>query len=589
MFLELYMLSSYSYEIILLFQSVNVMNQENGLSPSNSTQEASQQDLQQVLDLHQAIAEEHKIIEETRDSHPAPTEASLKDFEHFLQSLKASHEPEKKLEMAINFMQERLAQTGVPHFKEFWDARRVCLDLFKENINPSVRVSLWARYSELCRQARKLKEIFDEQSAFATEQIEIAVNAIEADVAIFPELLDKVPQIDFGVVSFTLEPKFADYNRLQRELNLLNSYASKTSSLRKELIKTEMRIRTKNKFFERLSKIGDAIFPRRKELISQVSEHFASDVERFIETTFSGELRTQELFAARDEIKALQNIAKVLTLNTEAFSQTRQRLSECWDSIRNVVKERRKIVTEQKSAFKKHRDQFMAELEGITKSFEAKELTPNQLEKKLDELVQNMRNTPLGKIEIRELRDKIRDLRSALHAKIQDQDAKARQETQAREQEKIARYEKVKSDLQNLLGQAATQSPDTSNAACDALVKEMQAQSLNRAQKQELDKQVRHVRDAINTKREQEILSCSENDREAIGKLRELLKDKKNQRQEIKTQLEVYRKENGSCGLDFTQSLQYNDMIATEKERLEKVEAGIEEIEDKIDEMLGKN
>jgi hypothetical protein len=406
------------------------MNQENLPPNANSTEE--HQVLEEtpsseiISNISQAIVEEQE--------HPAPTPASMADFDEFLKALRGCQEPEKKLEMSIQFMQQRLAQTGIPHFKEFWDARRVCLDLFKENINPSVRVALWARYSELCRQARKLKEIFDEQSAFAAEQIEIAVAAIEADLGRFGELLEKMTALDFGVECRSLEPRFEEYNAIQRELTLLNTYAMKTSALRKELIKTEMRIRQKNKFFERLSKLGDSIFPRRKELIQKVSDLFTSDVEHFITATFVSELNTAELFNVRDEIKALQSIAKVLTLNTESFSQTRQRLSECWDSIKNVVKDRRKVATEQKSEYKKHRDEFVQELDDLKTKFDAKELTTANVDTKLDDVVHRMRQTSLGKFEIRELRDKVRELRQVVSTQAHTEDLSRRNEAQKKEQ-----------------------------------------------------------------------------------------------------------------------------------------------------------
>ncbi|MCE5293010.1 MAG: hypothetical protein LLF94_00165, partial [Chlamydiales bacterium] len=205
---------------------------------------------------HEPDVEHHDIIDPPApDDHPAQTPVSLADFEQFIQALRATNEPERKLDIAIQFMEERLAQTGVPHFKEFWDARRICLDLFKENINPTSLVHLLARYSELCRQARKLKEIFDEQSAFAAEQIEIAVAAIEAEIQRLQEILDDLPQVEFAIECYALRDHYTDYSDMQRELNLLNTYATKTSGLRKELIKTEMRIRQKNKFFERLSKL----------------------------------------------------------------------------------------------------------------------------------------------------------------------------------------------------------------------------------------------------------------------------------------------------------------------------------------------
>src|SRR5207245_6166141 len=134
--------------------------------------------------------------------------------------------------------------------------------------------------------------------------------------------------LDAGILIPDLQRHYDRYNTLQRELQLLNSYASRTSALRKELMKTEMRIRQKNAFFSRLSQIGDTIFPRRKELIQEVSKLFIDDVEQFIQRTFAGELHTSELIRVSEEIKLLQSFAKVRTLTDEACPQTRSRMSE---------------------------------------------------------------------------------------------------------------------------------------------------------------------------------------------------------------------------------------------------------------------
>lgn len=559
------------------------MSQENAPVNANSTEETVIHEEALATtpagEIESVIS--NAIHEETPhpEDHPAPTTASLADFEQFIQALRAAQEPERKLDIAIQFMQQRLAQTGVPHFKEFWDARRICLDLFKENINPTSRVHLWASYSELCRQARKLKEIFDEQSAFAAEQIEIAVAAIESELAQVAEYLDQMPLVDLGVDCRSLDVHLEEYRTIQRELNLLNTYATKTSGLRKELIKTEMRIRQKNKFFERLSKLGDAIFPRRKELIQKVSQLFMQDVDNFIKTTFVSELKTVQLFTVRDEIKALQSIAKVLTLNTEAFSSTRKTLSECWDSIKNVVKERRKVASEQKSAYKEHRDQFVAELEALKASFEAKEFTSQVSEAKLEEISGRMRNTSLGKLEIRELRDMVRDLRQVFTAHTQSEDTLRRQQANKKEQEKKARIEALRQELQALSSDETKLDIEELERALEPLTKEVATLTVPRTEKQEFDKLVRNVRDLIAEKKEQKLLSLSEGDREAIGKLKDLLKEKKLNRQTIKSQIDTWRKESGSSGVSIGQAMQYNEMIENEKQRLEKVEAGIDELQ----------
>ncbi len=512
--------------------------------------------------------------------------ASIGDFAGLQEALRGASEPEKKLDLAIQFMQERLAQTGVPHFKEFWDARRICLDLFKENINPTSRVNLWARYSELCREARKLKEIFDEQSAFAAEQIEIAVHAIEQDVAKFEELLQEVPEVELGEIIPSLQDHMAEYASLQKELNLLNTYATRCSQLRKELIKTEMRIRQKNGFFERLSKLGDAIFPRRKEKIQKVSELFLSDVDNFIKTTFVSELKTVQLFSARDEIKALQSIAKILTLNTEAFSSTRKTLSECWDSIKNVVKERKKESHDQKTAFKKHRDEFAEELEALKGAVDAKEQPAEVLDKKLEDISNRMRHTTLGKMEIRELRDIVRDIRLKIQDISHTEDRAKREASIKKEQEKQFALTELRQKIEALL--SAQDEPEALEAALEPLIKEVGQLIANRAEKKELETIIRNVKDHIADKKEQKLLSMSADDREKVQALKALLKDKRKARQEIKAQIDAMRKQSGSSGLDFSVALQYNDMILDEKVRLEKIEASIEELEQMIQKLQGR-
>ncbi|MBA3816953.1 MAG: hypothetical protein H0X29_10650, partial [Parachlamydiaceae bacterium] len=74
----------------------------------------------------------------------------------------------------------------------------------------------------------------------------------------------------------------------------------------------------------------------------------------------------------------------------------------------------------------------------------------------------------------------------------------------------------------------------------------------------------------------------SDDDRQSLMQLKEILKQRKERRQEIKNQIEVFRKASGVSGLDFAQAMNYNTQIAEEKERLEKITQGIKEIEQKI-------
>jgi len=508
-------------------------------------------------------------------------------FQAFLQEIDKIEEIEHKLERVIHFMEATISQTGSPHFKDFWDSKRLCIDLFKGNINPSVRVHLWARYSELCREARRLKEIFDEQSAFAVEQIEMALKAVEDEVQNMQSMIEKTPGIDFFEESFFLRERYEAYNVLQRELNLLNVYATKTTALRKELIKTEMRIRNKNRFFQRLSVVGDFIFPRRKELIHQISDLFRKDIDQFIQTSFSHEVRTQELFDIREEIKALQNIAKLLTLNTEVFSHTRLQLSECWDSIKHLIQERKKVAGEQRALFKQHKDAFHQEIEVLKKEFEAGTMTPKIVEEKIDDISSRMRNTQLGKMEIRQLRDEIHVLREAVYEKIKTGQSQEKNSVKDRDAKVKARFEDIRQKIQDLQGRVDTLVHDEMGKELAGLAKQLMSLPIAEADKLQLEKEIHNIRDQAQEKRARAILALSEDDQAKLSELKSMLEEERKERQELKARLESHRRMKGSSSLDFREALQYNDTIKEEKERLEKIDRTIDGLEEQIAEIEG--
>ena len=528
-----------------------------------------------------------------KEEHHLPESESFKALQ---ENLKKIPEVEKKIELVIQFMSFSLAQAGSPHFRDFWEAKKTCQEFFKENINPTSRVHFWATYSELSREARRLKEIFDEQSAFACEQIEIAVKSVENEIADFERFLQQVTSFQFSADSAVLAQNYAKYDGLQRELVLLNTYATRVSSLRKELIKTEMRIRDKNKFFERLSKLGDLIFPRRKVLMQEVSQLFIQDVEGFIKNTFDHELKTVQLFSIREEIKALQSSAKDLTLNTEAFSKTRACLSECWDSLKTIIDERKKEEHEQKQEFRQHRDEFAAQLDELKKKCEEKAVGDAQAYDELEQVIHKMRTTTLGRHEIRLLREKVTELRDIIASTLKSAVSKpvnksanavAKEALHEKEQSKIRAYEALQKKISEILLQVETQENELLSSFYEQVTKEVATSSFPRMQKLELEKELHKLRDAILEKKEKKLLTLPSDTRQAISELKLLLNERKAQRQEIKELLESHRRAKGSSGFDFAEALQANEVIAEEKARLEKIATAIDEIEDQIAKLEG--
>lgn len=506
-------------------------------------------------------------------------------FEAFTAELDKLPDAESRLNRAIAFMEAALSQGGTPHFKSFWEARSICVELFKQNINPASRSILWAKYSDLSKEARRLKDLLEEQSAFAAEQIEIAVAALEKEIEDNAQILAGMTPLEFAIACKSLDKRRKFYSQTQQELQMLNTQAARINALRKELIKTEMRIKLKNRFFQRLSLAGDKVFPRRKELIKTISQHFVEDVDAFIAEHFTGQEIHDSLFFLREEIKALQGMAKVLTLNTHAFSHTRMRLSQCWDSIKEMDKERKKVRVQQKAAFKQNYDQIHSQIESFKTAFAEKQIHLLEAQKKIDEIGATMRQVELGRDEVKQLRDELAQARQPILDQLKAAELEKQQLIQEKEIQRKKGLQDMLQQCDELLASADKFDSEQLAQKREELLTKLGQSSLSKVEKQELERKLKPLRDLISEKKEQALLALSEDDRNLLQQLKDLLKEKRELRQEIKGQIEFYRKAVHGSGLDFEQSMNYNAQMAAEKERLEKINQGIQEIESKIDEI----
>lgn len=507
-------------------------------------------------------------------------------YEVFLTELEAINGHEEKLRHVVDFMVAALAtKHGAPYFKGFWDARTIALQLFKENINPLVRGELWNKYAELSKEARRLKETLDEQSSFAAEQIEIAIKAIENEQENPSGALESFEN-NLLAQNQTLSANSSYYEQVQRELNLLNTHASRITALRKELIRIEMRVRQKNKFFQRLSALGDTTFPRRKELIKELSQRFVADIDTFVQRYFSNEEYKEAVFFLREEIKVLQAIAKYLTLNTQAFTYTRMRLSECWDKLKNCDKERKRQRAQHKALHKENAEPLHQRLTEIEQQLQSGELKTESAHDALEDVFSQMRQVELGRDEIKALRDRITAIRQPLldQAKLEEQ----QRIEQIQEKEKLKKLKvlSLKNDLATLLAEIEQYDAAQLTAKKDEFTLRIADVTVSKMEKQELDRLLKSLKEAIVEKKESEVLALSDDDRQAIEQLRLVLQQRKERRQEIKKQLEQLRKGSGNSGLDFEQAMNFNSQVTTEKERLDKISEGIAEIERAIAERL---
>ncbi len=502
-------------------------------------------------------------------------------FREFSEKMAAIATPDEKIVFGLQFMRSTISQEGSPRFREFWEGRKLILPFFKENLNPAIRSNLWTEYVELTVEARKLKEILEEQSAFAMEQIDLAIRAMELDIEKFEELLNTTPETVFPDTSETISQRRETYCKIQRELNLLNTLASRLNSLRKEIIKTDMRIRFKTKFFKRLSQLGDHIFPKRKELIETVSSEFEKDVSSFVERYFQGsEVKGAPYFAIREEIKALQSMAKIFTLNSSAFTRTRLSLSECWDKVKVLEKEHKKEVFEKKQASSEQRQMVQGKIDAL--KAKAAELSTPDLNREIDAIFQEMRAISLQREDVRILREELFRLREP-HLAAQEQKAKELIEI---EKEKLrAKREQLtllKEKIAQLSKEADAMELEPLAEDFASIVRQIEQLDASKMEKQQLERSIRPLKDLVADKKEHSILNLSEDDKKALENYKLVLQQRKERRQEIKDQLEIYRKALGSSNLDFEKAMHYQELIEQEKERLEKANAMIQEIEEKI-------
>jgi DNA repair exonuclease SbcCD ATPase subunit len=535
------------------------------------------------------IPEEVSIQREPDPQTPEPLDERspwTPAYSEYVEKLNSFPTPEEKIAFGLNFMRESISQEGSPRFREFWESRRLVLPFFRENINPAIRSRLWGEYVDLTVEARRLKEILEEQSAFAMEQIDLAINAIEGDLSNFASLLAQYGEIDFPEAAQEIQQKAQIYNQIQRELNLLNTLASRLNSLRKEIIKTDMRIRFKTKFFKRLSTLGDQIFPKRKELIEQISSEFSMDVEHFAAKHFQGsEVVGAPYYALREEIKALQGMAKILTLNSSVFSRTRLLLSECWDKLKVLEKEHKKVVSERRQASSEARQPIQSKIDELKTRAEG--LSLRDLDREIDTIAREMRAVSLDRDDVRVLRDELANLR-APHAALLEQKSRELEEAEKNKiRWKKEKLVQIKEQITHVMKEGHQMDLEALSAQFEQLAQEIGSLEASKMEKQQLERQLRSLKNLLAEKKEHSLINLSDDDRKTLENLRLVLAQKKVRRQEIKDHLETNRKALGASNLDFEKAMLFRELVEQEKELLEKANAGIAEIEQKISDLEG--
>src|SRR3989304_2761860 len=177
----------------------------------------------------------------------------ISQIENFKKQMDNLSYSEEKVQFILEKMNLALSSKEKPDFRLFWDLKSMCLNLFKDHLNPTSRVEFWKKYLEISKEARKLKDLIDEQTSFEVEQIEITITSLEKDQINFEEICKNVDEIiisDNLLDIISSKQILIDY---QKELCVLNAFSARVNSLRKEIINTLMKLSVKNKLLKRLS------------------------------------------------------------------------------------------------------------------------------------------------------------------------------------------------------------------------------------------------------------------------------------------------------------------------------------------------
>ena len=367
------------------------------------------------------------------------------------------------------------------------------------------------------------------------------------------------------------------YSQLQKELDLLNACAERIGALRKELVHVSVRIKLKNRLFERLKVLGDRVFPSRKEKMRVISALFQQDVEAFLSSI---PLEPGLYLKEKEKIKALQKFAKAISLAPSTFSKTRELLSGYWDKIKQLETEFRKERAEEKAQVQSEVGKIAPEVEALAQECKDEKICLREADKKIEELLARMNDLKLPKELEKRWKKQIIEAKQPLEEK---EKALRQKEKETQEKEWLAQQEhqaRLLKNLADLINQAETLSLDLLVEKWELALKEEKTLKTKGAERSLVVHRLDTICDSIQEKKWQTLLD--DGGENLVPSIRSLLNERHKEKQKIKARLEEYRKLIGGSNLNLEQSLLYQGMVSDDKLRLDAIEILLEELEEKL-------
>lgn len=516
----------------------------------------------------QASSEEART-DATKPSTP-PSEAVLK----LEVAVKALPSQEEQLKAGIEFLKASLTEGQRPRFKDFWDGRRVLMSIWREGGKelPPEQATL---LQEMSQEARKLKAVVDEQATAALAELEASVHALEVDVQHMPEAIRALAAIE--VMPASLMHRADSYQTTQKEAQILNQLAHRMTQLRKEVLSRELRVRHKNQLLTRLSTAGDRVYPRRKELVGQLSQWFVEDVTKYLKEAFPQDQIVGMLNQHREEIKQLQQVAKLLSLNAVAFNSTRQQLADGWNKVKSADQERKRARQEKQSSLAAATEtvnQAIAALEAKAAQVLQGAASATELDALKDAALKALRTTPVGRDQVKVLKDRI----FAAMRPITDKEDAVREEKKraARGQEDAYRSRVAQMDqaIESEIARLAASDRNVIREAIQHLQTQLTEQSFLL---EDMERFQRGIRTLALQAFEKDFEDAQE-----VTALEALASDVKKARQELRNSVDRMRKSRGGSALGVTKALEIESGLLLEKGRLDQINSLLYEIESKL-------
>ncbi|ANH78711.1 hypothetical protein [Candidatus Chlamydia sanziniae] len=501
----------------------------------------------------------------------------------FITELAEHSSLEDQVSFTLKKMEEALKCNLEPNLKLFWAVRKHCLPLFHQIENTVKRADAWRWYIELTKEGRHLKALQDQEGSFIIGQIELAISCLEQDIAAFLQHqnadIAAFQEEDHGFLETqALETHREFYKEYHIALLWLSSFAAKIIDLRKELMSVGMRMRLKSKFFQRLSILGNHVFPQRKDFIDKVSKTFTDDVDAFVAKHFEKackETLKRSVFFLRKEIKNLQHAAKRLFVSSSVFADTRLKLSRCWDQLKGMEKQIRQEQGRLRTASGENAKEIRQLLaNAATLLTEEHDLAT--VRKTLDGIVKRIRNLDLIHGDVIALKNELQLLFDQLREK--------QEIAEQNYQENLAKDKKTKQEAIRTLSarigafsQACTEGKigKESRAEWQELKEALTKMSfLPLSEKITLDNQLSLTFQTIIDFFEAQLLS-SPDSRERLANMRQVLTQRQERRRELKNKLAHDKKLLGSSGLDFDRAMQYSALVEEDKRALEELDESI--------------